>query len=351
MANLKPALTPEEVKKAGVATVREEYNKLATTYNKILDGKLYFCHNCNEFHSADAFYEDKRFGSGLYPECKRSLFEEATDYDKETKERKDNREKTINVFQKLNLPFFDDLYKDALDAVSKEGGEKTRSTAYQQLLVMVKTLKQYRGMTWDNSIFDEENNPTTESDVSENSRIVKSGKKRFGKNYSNDELYWLENEYQDWVARYTCESKAQENLFKILCQQELERETIRKNGGNTKDIDKSIQDTMNALGIKPSQSNAEALADQMSFGMLIDKWEQTKPIPMPEDEFEDPDRIGLLIDVFYKGHLSVMMGLKNAFSNLYHKYMKKYTVEKPELNEEEEEALFNQIFGEKAEGD
>ena len=95
MANLKPALTPEEVKKAGVATVREEYNKLATTYNKILDGKLYFCHMCNEFHNVESFYSDKRFGSGLYPICKRQLFEMATDYDKDTKERKDNRERTI----------------------------------------------------------------------------------------------------------------------------------------------------------------------------------------------------------------------------------------------------------------
>ena len=51
----------------------------------------------------------------------------------------------------------------------------------------------------------------------------------------------------------------------------------------------------------------------MTFGQLIDKWEQEKPIPEPDEEFKDVDKIGLYIDVFFKGHLSKMMGLKNAF--------------------------------------
>lgn len=350
MANLKPALTPDEVKKAGVANIRKAYNNLAETYNKMLDGKLFYCHKCNQYKSSDSFYNDKRFASGLYPTCIKCTLDEATDYDKKTDIRSDNREKTKNVFQKMDLFYSDDLYDKCLKTIEEKVGEKNRSTAYQQMLVMVKTLPQYTNKSWKDSefILDENSDDAT---INENSRIVKSGKKRFGKNYSADELYWLENEYQDWIARYSCESKAQENLFKILCQQELEREIIRKNGGNTKDIDKSIQDTMNSLGIKPSQSNVEALADNACFGMLIDKWEQSKPIPEPEDEFKDPDKIGFLIDVFFKGHLSAMMGLKNAFSNTYHNFMKKYTVEKPEINEEEEEALFNQIFGEKAEGD
>ena len=41
-----------------------------------------------------------------------------------------------------------------------------------------------------------------------------------------------------------------------------------------------------------------------------------------------------------------MMGIKNAFSNLYTRFMKKYTVSKPEYNDDENsEALFDAIFG------
>ena len=41
-----------------------------------------------------------------------------------------------------------------------------------------------------------------------------------------------------------------------------------------------------------------------------------------------------------------MMGLKNAFSNMYSKFMEKYTVTKPEYNaDEDDEALFEAVFG------
>ena len=41
-----------------------------------------------------------------------------------------------------------------------------------------------------------------------------------------------------------------------------------------------------------------------------------------------------------------MMGLKNGFSKLYEQFMKKYTVEKPEYDDDEDnEALFDAIFG------
>ena len=63
-------------------------------------------------------------------------------------------------------------------------------------------------------------------------------------------------------------------------------------------------------------------------------------------EFKDVDKIGTLIDVFFKGHLSKMMNLKNAFNSLYEKFMKKYTVTKPEYHGDEySEELFEQLFG------
>ena len=40
------------------------------------------------------------------------------------------------------------------------------------------------------------------------------------------------------------------------------------------------------------------------------------------------------------------MGMKNGHSRLYSKYMKQYTVEKPEYDgDEDSEALFDAIFG------
>ena len=88
------------------------------------------------------------------------------------------------------------------------------------------------------------------------------------------------------------------------------------------------------------------MSDAQTLGTLIQKWENEKPLPDIDPELQDVDRIGLYIDVFFKGHLAKMMGLKNGLSNLYNKFMKKYTVEKPEYKDDENnEALFDAIFG------
>ena len=110
-----------------------------------------------------------------------------------------------------------------------------------------------------------------------------------------------------------------------------------------------MQNLLGSLNIKPNQKTASELTDNLTFGQLIDRWEQEQPIPEPQGEFKDPDKIGLLIDVFFKGHLSKMMGLKNAFSATYEKFISKYTVKKPEYDEDtDSEALFDKIFGQKA---
>ena len=159
---------------------------------------------------------------------------------------------------------------------------------------------------------------------------------------------FLENEYQDWTTRYPCENKSQELLFKRICFKELEIDKAQKDGKDTKELDATLQNLMGSLNIKPSQKNSNTLTDNLTFGQLIDKWEQEYPIPEPEEEFKDVDKIGLYIDVFFKGHLSKMMGLKNAFSSLYERFMSKYTVTKPQYDEDfDSEALFDQIFGSK----
>ena len=41
-----------------------------------------------------------------------------------------------------------------------------------------------------------------------------------------------------------------------------------------------------------------------------------------------------------------MFGLKNNFTNIYEKFMKKYTVEPPQyIEEEDSESIFNKVFG------
>lgn len=346
MARLIQAKTPEEIQKVGVKTVRDNYNALANDYNRIIDNDVLLCPKCNSWIKADTgFYYDKNYATNRYPICKQCLMRMVEQRKTDREEPNETKESVQKVLMMMDRVYDDSFYDECVKGAKDETKERNRNSPFATYITALQSLPNWQGKTWADSDFG-----TTESinnDVNENSRLVKSGRKRFGKSYNPDELYWLENEYQDWITRYPCDSKAQETGFRILCEQELERDRVRKNGGNTKDIDKSIQDTMGMLGIKPSQSNADALIDTMTFGTLINKWEEEKPIPIPEEEFQDIDHIGRYIDVFYRGHLAKMMGLRNGYSQMYDEFMKQYTVDKPEIDEEQEEALFNQIFGAK----
>ena len=145
-------------------------------------------------------------------------------------------------------------------------------------------------------------------------------------------------------------------MFQRICCKELEINKAQKAGRDTKELDKTLQELMASLQLKPSQSNSNALTEAKTFGQLIGRWENEydggKPIPEPDEDFKDVDKIGLYIDVFFKGHLAVVTGIKNAFSRLYESFMAKYTVTKPQYNEDiNSEELFDQIFGTKIDED
>ena len=172
----------------------------------------------------------------------------------------------------------------------------------------------------------------------------------FGNGFFKEDYEYLQKEYNDWIARHECKTKAQEEVFKRLCFKQLEILKATRAGENTKDLDATFQNLLQTANLQPRQTSGDATADNQTFGTLINKWENERPLPEIDEELKDVDKIGFYIDVFFKGHLAKTVGIKNGLSNLYTKFMKKYTVEKPEYQQDDEgnEALFDVVFGEKA---
>lgn len=353
MANLHPALTEEEVKKTGVAKVRVAYNKLANDYNRIVDNDLLLCPKCNNWQKSDtAFYMDKEYATGRYPVCKRCLLKIVEQRKNDNDEPNETKESVQMVLRKMNRVYDDAFYEECVKGALDETKEKNRSSPFATYITAISSLPQWRNLSWDDSTFGDTLPGQSEDEINENSRIIKAARKRFGNEYTLKDLYFLETQYEDWVQRYACESKAQEILFQRIAFTQLAIEKAQKAGRDTEKLDKTLQDLMSSNSIKPNQNNANNLTDSKTFGQLIKKWEDEydggNPIPEPEEEFRDPDRVAMYIDVFFKGHLAKMMGLKNAFSATYDRFMSKYTVNKPEYNEDKDsEELFDQIFGSK----
>lgn len=336
----------ESYKDLTLTELRKEYEKIAIEKKKLEDGA--FCHTCNKHLPRDRFYVSNTSPSGLVPMCKGCLFKIATNYDEKTKEGNETEESLKKALKIANRPFIRSAYEASCNAIYNETSGKQRGYIWGQYITIISTMSQWADLTWDNSDEELDLNSETE-EIKLNNKIIKSGRKRFGA-YPPEDLMFLENEYQDWTQRYACENKAQELLFKRICFKELDIDKAQRAGADTKELDKSLQQLMGSLSVKPSQNNSNTFTEAQTFGQLIQLWENEQPVPEPEEEFKDVDRIGLYIDVFFKGHLSKMMGLKNAFSNLYEKFMKKYTVTKPEYDEDTDlEVLFDQIFETKME--
>lgn len=334
-----------EIQMLGVKAVKDYAKKLSETYSKIMEGDFVYCHGCNEFHAVTNFYSDKRFASGLYPLCKKTLTDMATDYDKLKKIRVDNREKTIKVFQMLDIPFIDSVYQSALQTTQESVGEKNRATAFQHTLTIVKSLPQYRNMTFENSEFGDLGNPDDEQLSKRKPRreIVKL----FGSGFSNEDYLYLQDQYDDWCSRTQVDSKSQQTYVVQICMQLLDIYKDRKSNKDVTNKLKALDTLMNSANLQPKQNVDNAATDSLTFSQLIEKWENEEPIPEPSEEFKDVDGIGKYIRVWFTGWLSKAFGLKaNVFTQEFDEEIAKYTVEKPSESEEGNSTdIYDRLFG------
>lgn len=209
-------------------------------------------------------------------------------------------------------------------------------------------LQQYKDRTYDTTL-DEERNRKEEvietlDDIEDKSKTKIKTVKFFGTGFTDEDYAYLQEQYIDWTTRHECKTKAQEEVFKRICFKQLEILKATRDGKDTKDLDKTYQDLLSTAKLQPKQTDTDALSKDRTFGQLIKIWEDEKPIPEPEEEFKDVDGIARYLSVYFLGHLAKMVGIKNRFSRMYEEEMKKYTVEKPEY-EEDTEALFDAIFG------
>lgn len=182
------------------------------------------------------------------------------------------------------------------------------------------------------------------NDVKDTKKAKLKTVKFFGTGFEEEDYQFLEDEYLDWTTRHECGTKAQEEIFKQICYAQLDILKAKRAGQSTKDLTKTLQDLLATANLQPKQTKDNTLAEQNTFGTLIRKWENEKPIPEPDEEWKDVDGIAKYITVYFLGHLCKMMGIKNSYSRMYEFEMNKYKVDKPEY-EDDDEALFDAVFG------
>ncbi len=311
----------------------------------------YTCFYCGKEYVDTNFYNsNSEFYSniGKIPHCKQCIekfyqqyFEKYTNEGCLTPEKK-AVQRLCMIF---DIYYSDDAYNSAINSATKREINISPMGAYMKMI----QLQQYKNKSYENTIYEAEQENFAMASISEISgetNVDKDTIDFFGSGFTDEDYKFLKREYEDWTARHECNTKAQEEVIKDICFNRLQNLKALRRGEDTKDITASFQKMLDAGKLQPKQNAGDTTADNQTFGTLIDKWENEKPLPEIDEELKDVDKIGAYMDIFYRGHLSKMMGLKNGLSNLYTKFMKKYTVTKPEYNDEENsEVLFDAIFG------
>ena len=308
---------------------------MAETKDKRTKKNKYVCFYCGKEYVETNYYKsNSKFYSntGKIPYCKQCIekmyqyhFDKYTNEGCLTPERKAIK----RVCMVLDIYFTDKVFIPAMNKIKESGINISPMGQYMRII----QLSQYNNekQTYENTITEEEQKELvsniSSNDISDSVEIDEKITNFFGKGFDTEDYIFLKREYDDWTARHECKTKSQEEIFKDICFNRLQNLKALQRGEDTKDITASFQKLLDSGKLQPKQNAGDTTADNQTFGTLIDKWENTRPLPEIDEELKDVDKIGLYINIFFKGHLAKMMGLKNGFSNLYSKFMKKYTVE------------------------
>lgn len=338
MATIVTAKTPDDVKTANVSILRRWYNELAECYNKITQEQLKQCPKCGKWLPSEAgFYMDRNYVGGRFIVCKKCVQEMVEQRKNANDESHESKETVMAACQFMNIPYLDDVYVNCVTACMAQLGERYSTSPFIAYVRKIKSLQQYDGMTWADSIL-----PDDDIDENVSDRMAQL----FGKGFTAEDYKYLENEYDDWCTRTEVDTKSQQTYVKQICLQSLEIYKDRKAG---KDVSKKLEvldRLMSSSNLQPKQNVGNAATDSLSLGEMIDKWEQEKPIPEPSEEFKDVDGIGEYVRVWFAGHLAHALGLKNAYSKEYDDYVKEYTVSKPEeIEDGRSDDIYDALFG------
>lgn len=290
-------------------------------------------------------------GSGFLPFCNNCTVDLYRHYKKklETPERAMKR-----LCMKLDL-FWD---RDVYMALTDTKDDEKKVNLYISKLNMV----QYQSKSYDDTIEEDIINGLYNDDAPDYIEYKEDGEvisknvppeliEFWGAGFDYEFYMEADKKYHDWTGGIDRDLDPGEiSIYKQICMLEV---IIAKDAADGKPIDKNINTLNTLLGsanLKPAQKKEDNdnAFDKTPMGVWIKRWEDNRPIPDPDPEFKDPDGIIKYISIWFLGHLCSMLNIKNTYCELYEKKMAEMRIDRPEFDDEDNEVLFNDIFGTKS---
>ena len=176
----------------------------------------------------------------------------------------------------------------------------------------------------------------------------------WGAGFTKEQYRYLEEEYKDWITKNVCNTKSQEEIYRNIVLAQLDIRTARERGGKVSDAQKALQELMNSANILPKQTADNILADTQTFATLLKKYEETNPIPEPDERWKDVDGIRKYMNTWFRGGLAKALKIKGVDNTrLYDEAveeMEKYTVH-PDRGNQDSASLGSSMFDNERRGD
>lgn len=325
--------------------------------NKSVSKKEYKCCKCGKTtEKIDNFSKvqsDLYDGLGGYlPICKKCLNQLYTKY--------------CNLYHdhykalKRICQLYDIYYSESIAATVEDYSPTAIATRY---IGRINSLNQYDGKTYEDTIEDEEKAQELEKqnkiNLSENVQvdeelehgydeitkdIIAEARRLFGNIVDDEDAIYLKSEFDEWKVRTGAKTKAEEEIIKNICYNQLSLIKARSNNENTDKIEEILLKNIKAGGWSPDNKDNSSLAE-MNLGLWIQKIEQNRPFDEVDEKYKDIDGLKRMVNVFMVGHLGHSTGLKNVYVPEYEKEIDKYTVYKTNDDEELEETEMDLLFG------
>lgn len=304
-------------------------------------------------------YSFQHKGTGYIPICKTCIEQMYNTYLAQCNNSKDA---IHQMCRKLDLYWNEEVF----EVVSKRSSTRSIMSSYITRINSLKlvgkcyddTLSE-EGTLWDfrhpkepkpDNIHTHADDTDDSPDNSDLPPVSPEVKAYWGKELSDQTCRDLEEKRAYWLSKFPSDVPLDigtDAIIKQICGLELDISRDRAQG---KAVDKSIGALNTLLGsanMKPAQKKDEgdASTENTPFGVWIKKWEDQRPIPEPDPELQDVDGIKKYITVWLFGHLSKMLNIKNTYCKLYEEELAKMRVDRPEYEEEDDDTLLYDIFG------
>ncbi len=296
-------------------------------------------------------------GSGYLPVCRTCV---DTMYNEYLAQSGDSRTAVRQMCRKLDLYWNDTIF----ESVEKKATTRTMMTNY---LTRVNNIA-YAGKCYDDTLrangtlwnFDGgqavqavEPEPVEEAPVEERNDvsiddIPEDVLTYWGPGYTPEMYQDLEQRRTYWVNNLPegmTLDVGMEARIRQICNLELDINRMRAAKKATDKLTAQLSKLISDMNLDPaSRGEDNAAFDRTPFGVWIDRWENKRPVPEPDEELRDADGIIRYISTWLLGHLCAMFGVKNKNTRLYEDRIAEMRVERGVSDEDDDEEVFNLVF-------